>query len=103
MLRIDIKTIYKEVCDIYGHNEMSYSQVTRWISRFKSGRESLEDDPRPGRPRTTVNKSNTGRIQKLLTAVSRYTIRELARRTGLNLHRIHVIIRKIMGLKGICT
>ena len=66
-------------------------------------RESLEDDPRPGRPRTTVTKSNIRRIHELLTADSRDTLRELARHTGLNLQRIHFIIRKVLGLKKICA
>ena len=36
-----------------GKDAPSYATVKRWVAEFKRGRQSLEDDPRPGR-RVTV-------------------------------------------------
>ena len=33
-----------------GKDAPSYATVKRWVAEFKSGRESLENDPRLGRP-----------------------------------------------------
>ncbi|KAJ8960591.1 hypothetical protein NQ318_013880 [Aromia moschata] len=41
----------KEVC---GNKCLSRTQVFEWFKRFKEGRESTEDDPRPGRPSTSI-------------------------------------------------
>ena len=53
-LAISAKNIFKEICDIYGNNEVSYSTVTRWISKFKSGREQVEDRRHCGRPKSVT-------------------------------------------------
>ena len=37
------KDIYNEICRAYGNNELSFSSVTRWCKKFKSGVDSVED------------------------------------------------------------
>jgi transposase len=34
---------------------LSQAVVYQWVKQFKEGRESLKDDPRPGRPSTARN------------------------------------------------
>ena len=36
-LKIEPKTIYNEICNIYGDNEVSYRLVRNWIRKFNSG------------------------------------------------------------------
>ncbi|EZA60666.1 hypothetical protein X777_14272 [Ooceraea biroi] len=38
----------------YGSDSMSKAQIFRWHKTFKDGRESVEDEPRSGRPSTTL-------------------------------------------------
>lgn len=40
--------IYKEICEAYGYNEVSYTTITRWIRKFKSGQESCDDAMKSG-------------------------------------------------------
>ena len=40
----------------------SAATIKRWVKEFQQGRESLEDDPRPGRPSTSTNEENKGVI-----------------------------------------
>ncbi|KAJ8942995.1 hypothetical protein NQ318_001719 [Aromia moschata] len=37
---------------------LSRTQVLEWLKRFKEGRETTEDDPRPGRPSTSKTDEN---------------------------------------------
>ena len=37
-----------------GKDALSYATVKRWVAEFKRGRQSLEDDPCPGRPVTVA-------------------------------------------------
>ena len=50
---VDIKAALDKV---YGDQTESYTTITRWCVRFKQGRESLEDDPRLGRPLSAFTK-----------------------------------------------
>ena len=38
------------MADVYGDSNPKYSTVAKWSAEFKRVRDSLEDDPRPGRP-----------------------------------------------------
>jgi len=43
---------YEMLQAVFGESCLSRSKTFEWYSRFKSGRRSFEDDPRPGRPST---------------------------------------------------
>ena len=60
-LNIDSKQIFKELCGIYGPQTISMRTVFRWVEAFKTGKFSVEDDTRPGRPKTSVTKAKCAR------------------------------------------
>ena len=41
-LGISARAIFNEICSANGHGTTSYSTVTRWIKRFKSGIETFD-------------------------------------------------------------
>ncbi|KAJ8940907.1 hypothetical protein NQ318_017498 [Aromia moschata] len=49
---------YAMLKEVYGNEGLSRSQVFEWFKRFKEGRETTEDDPRPGRPSTSQTDEN---------------------------------------------
>ena len=56
-LNIDSKQIFNELYGIYGPETISVRTVFRWVKAFKAGNISVEDDTRPGRPKTSVTKA----------------------------------------------
>ena len=56
---IDSKQIFNELCGIYEPQTISMRTGFRWVKAFKAGKFSVEDDTRPGRPKTSVTKVNT--------------------------------------------
>ena len=44
------KQVYQDIEATLGEDSLSYSMVKKWAVKFKRGRESLEDNPRPRRP-----------------------------------------------------
>ena len=44
---------YELMKKVYGDDCMSHTQVYTWFTRFKNGRDNLNDDPRPGRPQAS--------------------------------------------------
>jgi histone-lysine N-methyltransferase SETMAR len=66
LLGLTTKEIHGELTTAYGPDVVSYSTVALWVRRFSSGRESFEDDPRVGRPITTVTQENIDAVQELV-------------------------------------
>ena len=53
-LNIHSKQIFNDLCGIQGPQTISVRTVFRWVKAFKAGIFSVEDDTRPGRPKTSV-------------------------------------------------
>ena len=66
LLGLTATEIYEELTTAYGQDVVSYSTVAHWVHRFSSGRESLEDDPRHGRPITVVTQQNIDAVKGLV-------------------------------------
>ena len=55
----------------YGNEALNRSNVFRWYSRFRDGRELVEDDERDGRPKSTRTEVNIAAVAKLVKNDSR--------------------------------
>ena len=42
--------IHGDLQKVYGNEAFKFRTVCKWVQRFKAGRESVENDPREGRP-----------------------------------------------------
>ena len=61
----------------FGDDAMSAAQIKVWHKRFKDGRESVESDPRSGRPATSRTPENVERGQAAINKDWQLTGREL--------------------------
>jgi len=60
----------------FGSDTLKKTAVYEWHERFKSGRESVEDDERSGRPSKTDE--NINKVREMLINNRKLTIRKLA-------------------------
>ena len=51
------------MADVYSPK---YSTVAKWSAEFKRGRDSLEDDSRPGRPADVISQEMIERVKRLV-------------------------------------
>jgi len=86
---------------VFGESAESKSTVYRWINRFKTGRTSLEDDPRSGRPSTSVNERNITAVEDLLKEDRRMTIRQISVRLGIGTRQVHDILHDCLGVSKV--
>ena len=63
----------------YGHGASSYTTVTRWIKRFKSGIDTLDSAPGKGRSASVVTSNKTDNVNDLLKIDEQMTTPQVAR------------------------
>ena len=93
--------IQSRMAGVYAGAAPSYATIKRWAAEFKRGRDSLEDDPRCGRPRTVVTADNIQRIQALVDGDRRMKVRELAADTGLSDPQVIEILHQHLHLSKV--
>ena len=58
------KEIHRRMADVYGDSRPKYSTVAKLSAEFKRGRDSLEDDSRPGRPADVISQDMIDRAKQ---------------------------------------
>ena len=62
----------------YGNEAVNRSKVFRWYSRFRDGKELVEDDKRGGRPKSTRSEVNIAAVADLVKNDRRIGSRKIA-------------------------
>ena len=84
MLNMDSKQIFNELCGMYGPQTISMRTVFSWVKALKAGKFSVEDDTRPGRPKTSVTKANIAALKIVVEQDARLSVKNIASYTGIS-------------------
>ena len=68
--------------EVFGEFTEDRSTFSRWTNRFRDGCVSIDNDPRPGRLRTSTGKRNVKLVADALEEDRRATCAELSRAMG---------------------
>ncbi|XP_011263146.2 uncharacterized protein LOC105255530 [Camponotus floridanus] len=85
----------------FGDHALSERNVYKWYKHFKEGRESVEDEERSGRPSTSTDEQHVKKIEELVLANRRMTVRDLADAVGISKGSANTILKDILGLKRV--
>ena len=98
-LIIDSKQIFNELYGIYGPQTISMRTVFRWVNAFslKAGKFSVEDNTRPGRPKTSVTKANITAVKIVVEQDARLSVKDIASCTGISEGSVQTILKKAFG------
>ena len=83
-LNIDSKQMVNELCGIYGPQTISMRTVFMWVKAFKAGKFSVEDDSRPGSPKTSVIKGNIAAVKIVVEQDTRLSVKDIASCIGIS-------------------
>ena len=86
------KDIHNDMVATLGKDAPSYAKVKRWVAEFKGSRQSLEDDPRPGRPVTVATPEMVNKVHYIVMTDRRVTERYIASTVGISQERVHSIL-----------
>jgi ribosomal protein S25 len=84
----------------YGEEALSRARVFEWHKRFVSGRVSVKDDTRSGRPSSSRNEDNVVRIRDMLREGRTVTVRVLADALNISKSTCHKILREDLGKRN---
>ena len=77
--------------------------VVYMVKAFKAGKFSVEDDTRPGRPKTSVTKANHSAVKIVVEQDVRLSVRDIASCTGISEDSVQTILKKRLDLRKVCT
>ena len=80
----NVQTITEEMSSVYRESCPCKTMVYKWHRLFKQGRESLEDDPRPGRPIEVTTPEIIAKVEKLILEDARLKKKQLAEMVGVS-------------------
>jgi histone-lysine N-methyltransferase SETMAR len=95
--------IHGELTDAYGSGVVSYQMICYWIRRFANGRESLEDDPRAGRPITVVTQKNIDAVKELVEVDPHISIDYIACMLDISHGSVDTILKLHLKLKKVSS
>ena len=75
----------------------------RWVKALKAGKISVEDDTRPGRPKTSVTKANIAAVKVVVKQDTRLSAKDIASCTGISEGSVQTILKKRLDLRKVGT
>ena len=91
---------YKMLQKSRGEKCVSRALVFKWHKRFFEGRESLQDDSRPGR-KSIVDAAQLTSVKEALDADRRITVRELSELAEASVGTMYNILKKILKMRKV--
>ena len=90
-----------EISTAFGPSSVSYDTVRRWKKKFESGVESIKNAPKSGRPKSASRKEIVSKIKEIMEGDARFTVRDIARKVGISLSTVHLILKKHLRVRKI--
>ena len=109
LCEIGKKNFYGDFSDVatlqqaYGEDCLSRTQCHEWYQRFKSGRTSIEDDPKSGRPSKSMDDDNVEKVLAVIRQNRRLTVREVAEEVGLFKSSCHLILTEKRKMRRVAA
>ena len=86
--------IHADLQKVYRNGALKYATVCKWVRRFNDGRESIEHDPRVGRPVSVLTEKKVATVKTLIEEDARYTVQEIEESSGIHSSSVLKILRE---------
>ena len=82
---------------------LSRTQVLEWFKKFEEGKEVIEDDPSPGRPRKSKTDGNIEKIREIIRKNWCLSIRAIAELVNIDKKTVWKILHENLQMKKVCA
>ena len=100
------KNLYRDFSDVAtGLWEECLSRIKcyEWYQRFKSGRMSIEDDPKSGRPSSSTGNDHIEKVHSVIRENRRLIIREVSEEAGICKSSCHTILTEKLKMHRVAA
>src|SRR5215469_8516208 len=87
----------------YGEDCLSRTQSYEWYQRFKSGRTSIEDDPKSGRPSSSSGDDHIEKVRSVIRENRRLTVCEVSEEVGICKSLCHTILTEKLKMHRVAA
>lgn len=94
---------YQMLLEAYGDKCLSRARVFEWHKRFLEGRDSVKDDDRPGRPRTSTIDENVVKVRDTIRKDRRLSVRAVAEMLHMNRESVRRILTEELNMRKVCA
>jgi len=94
---------YEMLKTAFGEQATGRSQTFQWFSPFKTGRTSIDDDERSGRPVTSSTPEMIERVRQIICKDCRLTIDEVSMLVGINHGTCHKILTEDLKMQRVAS
>lgn len=95
--------IHRQLSEVYGNKAFSRQAIAKWCELFESGRNSVEDEIRQGRPVSSVTDDNIQRVEQMILDNRRVTEDEIAIAMNISHGSVHTIISEHLKFRKVCA
>ena len=88
---------------VYGSQALSKPTISRWMKRFENERDTVKDDPRKERPRTSLSDEMVNKVQEYVNEDRRVTLRDIADTFDISYGSAQKILTERMGMQRVCA
>ncbi|GFV03407.1 protein GVQW3 [Trichonephila clavipes] len=85
----------------FGEEAISRAWVFEWFRPFKEGCQSVNSDPRSGRPFTSRNEDKIAQVKAVESSDRRLTVREIAQECHISVGSCDKILRKDLNMRRV--
>ena len=96
-----LKKLMTEISTAFGPSCVSYDTVRQWKKKLESGVESIKNAPKSGRPKSASRKEIVSKIKEIIEGDARFTVCDIARKVGISLSTVHLILKKHLEVRKI--
>ena len=87
----------------FGEDCLSRTQCHEWYRRFKSGRTSVEDDPKTGRPSTSMDDDHVEKVLAVIRQNRRLSVREVVEEVDICKSSCHLILTDKLQIRRVAA
>ncbi|GFW72228.1 protein GVQW3 [Trichonephila clavipes] len=92
---------YQMMKTAFGGKAMSRAGFFEWFRPFKKGRQSVNSDPRSGRPSTSRNEDKIAQVKVVVRSDRRLTVREIVQECHISVGPCDKILRKDLNMRRV--